>query len=39
MLGAARIAELQTDLPALRILHVVFGFLLRREREKFPGGG
>jgi len=38
MLDTACIEKLQADLPELRILHVVFGFLLMREREKFPDG-
>jgi len=30
VLGAARGAELQAGLPGLRLLHVLFGFLLNR---------
>jgi len=27
-------SELQADLPVVRVLHVLLGFLLRRERKK-----
>jgi hypothetical protein len=33
MRDAARIAKLQVDLSGLRLLYVLFGFLLRSERH------